>query len=266
MATPTHKLQVFSDGSVSPSTLTFPRLMRVKRDYEWTSDHLPRTQGRYAGITKPSYDFRNMKDAGANVHVGMPDQYAFQPNSFLPLKKSWQYLLMDVNCLAHWHKPYSDLTPTERAQAKEWWSSFVMDSTCFTNGTSWKSGYTDYIQGLNLAANKPIEWEQILCSGNVVMVLSDELLPMRVTYLATAAATYLHRPIQTLDITQPVPLPSDLLAMPWVCHQPDISTGEPLAGGRYGHAPFPQFDDDSRYLLLSKGGVGYYRADWLEEL
>lgn len=243
----------------------YPFYAQVKRDYELTSDGRPRTQGRYKGITTPSVDFAEMKDAMPGVNVGMPDQYAYQPNSFLSMTEERQWWLININCLSAYGKRYDQLTKAAKTEARLQWASFVSTKTCFTNRASYEDGKTDYIQKKNLLVKDPIGWEQILCSHNLVKVLGKPEIRF-VSYLSTRPQRYLHYPIECVDLNKPLPAPEEILSKPWLCHTPEISTGQPLPDGVYGHEPFPQFGERSRYVLMAKGGVGYYRADWLTRI
>ena len=249
----------------------YPFYARIKRDYEWTSDHLPRTQGGYGGITKPSYDFRNVKDSAPGVKYGMPDQYAFQPNGFIKMLEPMQWWLLDLNCYAQYRKKYKALTNAQKTDARLQWHNLVMDSTCFTNGMSWKNGYTDYVYPSNLAAKRPLQWEQILCPGfnrnneNYVKVIGSPVR-MKVKYFATEALPYEHYPFECIDPARPLPPVEEVYEKRWLCHKPSISTGEPLPGGEYGHAPFPMFDDLCRVVNWAANGIGWIRSDFIERL
>ena len=240
----------------------YPFFARILADYERTSDHRPRTHGKYPE-TIPSVDYAHMKDYTANI--GMPDQFNLFDDLWFELNSAKQWLWMDINCLAQYGKRFANLTSAQKTEAKAQWASLTDGGRCFTNGTGWNNGYRDWILPKNSAAAKGVQQEQVVCSLNTVKVIGA---PKNINsnYLGLGPKSYLHYPIECVDPARPLPTPEVLIAQPWLCHKPTISTGRPLAGRAYEITPFSQFNEQSRYILWGKNGVGWIRADWIKKL
>ena len=240
----------------------YPYFARILADYERTSDHRPRTHGAYPE-TVPSVDYRKMKDYKANA--GMPDQMNLFDDLWFELRSDKQWLWMDVCCLSQYGRRYADLTVTQMRAAKAQWASLTDGGRCFTNGTGWNNGFRDWVQPKNTTAAKGVQQEQVVCSLNTVKVIGAPKT-INSNYLGLGAKPYLHYPIECVNPARPLPTPEVLLAQPWLCHKPTVSTGKHLGGGVYEIDPFPQFDEKSRYILWGKNGIGWIRADWIIKL
>lgn len=246
------------------------RFARIKKDWERTSDGLPRTGGLYWKTTTPSYDYRNMKDYGA--HMGMPDQFNRFDNEFIELENNQQWLWMNVCCQATWKKNYDELSKIEREYAKSQWKSLTWTGRCFNNGSGREDGYDDFVLPFRGNKNIGMNQESVVCSSpdgypnNLVKIVGE---PVKFTsiYLATKPPKSLwHYPIEVINVKKPLPKASELVNMNWLCHSPSISTGKKLSVG-YQIQEFSQFYGKSKYILWGNGtNIGYIRADWVELL
>lgn len=217
------------------STVTItkaPHVWRSLYSNEWTSDHKAR-QG--------SIDFIGMKDYGSSI--GLPDQMQILPNEWIPLTRVRQLWLFDVLCLAGYNKLPVDMTKAEKTVAIGDWAKLMKGGVCFNNGAGWGDGYADFIQGLNISA-LPMEWEPLLCAGNVVDVTGE---PVNISngYLKLGVKSLPHYPIRTLDATKPLPDPRSFLQDPAICHR--ATTIKPDGT----HGDFPQFNGNVVYPLWS---------------
>lgn len=182
-----------------------------------------------------------MKDCGASG--GLPDQWYFKNDPWIPLNKTRSLWLFDLQCLSWRGKHYYELTSPDLKYAKAQYKVLFDDGRCFTN----KAGTTthhDYINVANtLAAD--MQYQLLLLAGNVVDVLSKTTY-FPETYFNKQQA-YPHRKIRALDINK-LPAPEVALKDPYVCH---ICTTIQSNGTK---GVFPQFDGKSRGVIWAKYG------------
>lgn len=241
----------------------------ILEDFLRTSDGLPRTHGAYPS-TVPSIDYRFMKCYGAKT--GVPDIINLYEDLWFPLTESMQWLWMNVNCMATFHKLYSNLTAAQRTQAMAWYKNLTSGGRYATNGMAWDNGRKDFVSSSNMSATRLVEQEQITCSQNRVK-LTGRTETFHSDYLQLGTRPYLHHEIVCADPKMAIPdrtsplyanFVIDILSKDWLCHTPTISTGKNLGGGVYEIAPFSQFDGNAKHILWGKNGLGWIRSDWIK--
>lgn len=181
------------------------------------------------------------KDYGAAI--GVPDQYYFYQDIWVPLTKKRAEWLFNVQCLSWSGKRFNALTAAQKTFAKAEWKELFDDGRCFTNHTGTDTRH-DYINGTH-TDRIDMEYQLLLLGGNKVDVLGDvEMLPEK--YFGIQKA-YPHRLIRTVDIDH-LPEPEAFLEDPYVCHL--CTTIKPDGS----HGLFPQFEGQARGVLWSKNG------------
>jgi hypothetical protein len=185
-----------------------------------------------------------MKDCGSKV--GLPDQWNFRNDPWVPLTELRARWLFDLQCLSWKGKRASALTSTERTYAHGQWKWFMDDGRCFTNHAGTDSHH-DYITGVNVGADD-MSYQLLLLAGNRVDVVSEsEIFPEN--YFGIHK-NYPHRLIRAIDIDR-LPSPESVLADPYVCHQ--CTTIKPTGE----HGIFPQFDGRARGVIWARGGSAW---------
>lgn len=227
--------------------------VRILPSWRITSDHKPR---------RWSIDFKTMKDYNPLATNGMPDQFAAHVNQWIELRQDKQFLWMNACCLAAYGQRYDTMNVTMKKIARVQWAGLTHGGRAFTNGRGWNNGRRDYIQPYNPTATKMVEQENVVCSTNLLKVIGDPV-PFTLNYLGVTAR-HLHYPVEALDPTKPLPAPEELLEKPWLCHTPTTATVIQNADGSWKVDPFHWFNSESRYIFWAKGGIAYYRCDWVE--
>lgn len=189
---------------VVPEVGTFVQILHDSQTDEW---------GRESRAKRIGYN------ATKNPTGSYPDTFylsGMKPNDFYPLSEQWQWAwfnLLDISI--------------------DNWKWLTQHGIAFTDQHAVQNGFTDYVAGINLAAQKPFQVKSLALGGNIVKVIGED-------------ANRWH--IEAFDLTQPPPVidPAEV----WRVHVATQSTiinkilPFPQAGGR-----------DVFYFLPSIGGV-----------
>jgi len=228
----------------TPASPNHPRVMRIKWDWERTSDGLPR-------VRSLDYDDKTHQYPG-----GLPDTNKQLFDAWFPLTRLMQKFWFELNVWSQYRTPSKLLQPALLKAAKQSWKSLTDEDRVLTNGRGIESGYEDFVLGINPSSRKgPIQQENLGLGGNIVHVIGSTIQAGGKPYL----------PIQTIDLNKPLPTPEYLFSQKYLCHWCTISTPF-LAARGYRIDPFPQFGERSVYMLIAKNGIGYMEERLLEDV
>jgi len=163
-----------------------------------------------------------------------------------PLSKEWQFWLFnflkwqldyrapDGEVLYHYEErkpdvpvpptPYTFVKCTENSVMQAY-VNLVEDHRAFTDTNAPENGYTDYVTGRNLSANKPYKWKPLLMNGNIIKIVGE----YKDWYI-----------FEALDFLKPPPTLEYIIERPWLYQWATEQTTVKLPDGRWVVSSFPQ--------------------------
>ena len=232
METLTHRIEVFTDGSVKvtspqPAPKGPSKFWAVKRDYEYTSDHRPRSL---------SIDFPNLTDK-----QGFPDTLDSRDKSFIRMDKALQFFWFEN--MRMFSNGMTD------SQLKDRWAAITRHGVCWTDDHGTET-YHDYVRKLH-AEKRDAAIKTITCGGNILHEIGRDGEYIKV------------------EAINPVDIPSvndvNYFKTPWLVHVGTISTIVPY-GGVWRSDKFPQFLAGVPFPLVGRGGVLFFEISKLHNI
>lgn len=149
MATLTHKLTVFSDGTVSITSSSSLQRFKVKRD-QFT--------------VRWNFQVRDSAPAPAVFRTGeILDSGSFDRT---PFTKEWQLFAADLLALKAFGKGLSSLTETQKDYIKQRFTSLYASNRAFNNGAG-VDEYANFVTGQRLTMSLP-KIDPLICSDDIV--------------------------------------------------------------------------------------------------
>jgi hypothetical protein len=219
---------------------TSKNLYRILHDYEWTTDHLPRSLSSQFSLTDKQ---------------GFPEMVQTLTDSFNPLNPEWQRYFYSLFKLFS-RGAFSETT------LKAKWASYMWSGRAFTNNFG-SDRYRDVINKTHL--DMPyMKMEELACGGNVVEYLGDEIVRAnkygeKVPWLK----------VRTLDINNKPPTLEQYTRQshPELIHIATNASIIKLPDGTWRVDPFPQLGGlDTPYPFQSRGGYTYIEKKKLIKL
>ena len=222
---------------------TYPRLARVKWDWQRTSDGLPR---------RWSVD-KDLPDS-----QGWPDTTKLLSDTFIDMTKPIQVFWMNLLSMEVFGIPdYRKLKRVNRDALEKSWLSLTLGKRALTNdhGTEKAGGRRNYIKGWNLTSKKFPGLETIDMGGNLLRVLGSPVGK--------------YHPVAALDPEEPLKSIEGIWQDRTLIHVCTNSDGVPAMNG-WKISRFPQLDKfgslDVLWPFFAPGGVNWIKDEYIEFL